>query len=180
MRVIMVLLLAMSWQVFGQTAVLTEHRVLIPERGEVLGYMLSIETNHFSFLPPPEWRVSCKPGSKGVVIISPDLASSITIDFPQVEDTDEKPEQHCKKLLARRFAEAQVRESFACHTGIGEGAGFDVERHVTNKTRLTSRVVYVTLSSGMAEFALTSPATKFADCAMTFDNVVGSFKRPLR
>jgi hypothetical protein len=181
MRTIMwPLLLVGAAQLFGQSAVLTEHRVMIPERGEVLGYMVSIETNHFSFLPPPEWRVSCKPGSKAVVMISPDLASSITIDFPQAETTEEKAEQHLKKLLTMRFAEAQVRETFACHTGIGEGAAFDIERNVANKTRLSSRVIYVTLSSGMAEFALTSPATKFGDCTITFGNVVSSFRRPLR
>src|SRR5881397_2406463 len=99
MRVTLILL-ATSCHLFGQVAVLTEHRVLIHERGEVLGYMISIETNHFSFLPPPEWRVSCKPGSKAVVMISPDLASSITIDFPPVESTAETPGQHHRTLLA--------------------------------------------------------------------------------
>jgi hypothetical protein len=179
MRAILILL-ATSCQLLGQAAVLTEHRVLIPERGEVLGYMMSIETNHFSFLPPPEWRVSCKPGSKTVVILSPDLASSITIDFPSIESTDDKPGQNWKKLLARRFTEAHLRESFACHTGIGEGAAFDIERNVANKSRLNSRVVYVMLGSAIAEFALTSPATRFADCTTTFENVVSSFRRPLR
>jgi hypothetical protein len=176
----LLMLLATSCQLLGQAAVLTEHRVLIPERGEVLGYMMSIETNHFSFLPPPEWRVSCKPGSRAVVIISPDLASSITIDFSPVEATEEKPEQHYKKLLAKRFPEAHVRETFAVHTGIGEGAAFDIERNGANKSRLNSRVVYVMLGSGIAEFALTSPATRFTDCMTTFGNVVSSFRRPLR
>src|SRR6059036_236714 len=79
------LLLTGATRAFPQAATLTEHRVVIPERGEVPGYMVTLETNRFAFLPPPGWRVSCKPGAKCVVIISADLTSSITVDFPEAE-----------------------------------------------------------------------------------------------
>ena len=32
---------------------LAEHRITIPERGEVVGYVVTVDTNHYSFLPPP-------------------------------------------------------------------------------------------------------------------------------
>jgi len=163
---------------FGQPAVLTEHRVMIPERGEVLGCMISFDTNHFSFLPPPAWRVSCKPGTKSVVMMSQDLSSSITIDFPDLENSDQK--QTAKDLLTARYANAKLRGTFACHTGIGGGNAFDIERKAANQVRLNSRVVYVDLGSSVVEFALTSPLSQFSEHTAALDNLVNTFRRPVR
>ena len=171
-----VVCLALAGLAFGQSAVLTEHRVMIPERGEVLGCLISFDTNHFSFLPPPTWRVSCKPGTKSVVMMSQDLTTSITIDFPEVENSDQKPTT--KELLTARYANAKLRDSFACHTGVGGGNAFDIERKAANQVRLGSRVVYVNMGSSVIEFALTSPLSQFSEHTVALDNVVNTFRRP--
>jgi len=168
--------LASTGLALGQAAVLTEHRVMIPERGEVLGCLISFDTNHFSFLPPPTWRVSRKPGTKSIVMMSQDLSSSITIDFPDLENSDQKPA--AKELLNARYAHARLRESFACHTGVGGGNAFDIERKAANQVRLSSRVIYVELAFGVVEFALTAPSSQFSELTVALDNVVNTFRRP--
>jgi hypothetical protein len=160
---------------WGQAAILSEHRVMIPERGEVLGCMISFDTNHFSFLPPPSWRVSCKPGARSIVMISEDLACSITIDFPNLDNSESK---HPQDLLAARYANAKLRESFPCHTGVGGGNAFDIERKAPNQARISSRVIYVDLGFTIIEFVLTSPTSKFSEHTFDLDNLVGSFRRP--
>jgi len=171
-----ILCVALAGFALGQSAVLTEHRVTIPERGEVLGCLISFDTNHFSFLPPPTWRVSCKPGTKSIVMMSQDLSTSITIDFPELENADPKPA--AKELLTTRYANARLRESFPCHTGVGGGNAFDIERKAANQARLSSRVVYVDLGSSVVEFALTSPLSQFSEHTVALDNVVNTFRRP--
>src|SRR5215216_7426893 len=96
---------------------LAEHRVMIPERGEVLGYIVSVETNHYSFLPPPGFRVSCKPGAKAVVMIAADLTTSIIVDFL---DPGKTAQEGAGELLSLRYPEGRRLQTFALFTGLGE------------------------------------------------------------
>jgi hypothetical protein len=158
---------------------LAEHRVMIPERGEVLGYIISVETNHYSFLPPPGWRVSCKPGAKAVVMIAVDLTTSITVDFLEA-DTTKTVQKRAAELLSSRYPEGRLRQTFAFFTGLGEGTAFDIERQVGDAPKLASRVIYAIQDAGVVEFTLTTPRAKFGDWTTTFANVVNSFQRPVR
>lgn len=158
---------------------LAEHRVMIPERGEVLGYIVSVETNHYSFLPPPGWRVSCKPGAKAVVMIAVDLSTSITVDFLEA-DTSKPVGQRAGELLSSRYPEGRQVQTFAVFTGLGEGTAFDIERQLGDAPKVASRVVYATQGSTVVEFTLTTPKARFAEWMTTFANVVSSFQRPVR
>jgi hypothetical protein len=152
---------------------------MIPERGEVLGYIVSVDTNHYSFLPPPGWRVSCKPGAKTIVMIAADLTTSITVDFLGADPT--KPAQkRAAELLSSRYPEGRQLQTFAFFTGLGEGAAFDIERQSGDAPKLAARVVYVVQDSGVVEFMLTTPKARFAEWATTFANLVNSFHRPVR
>jgi hypothetical protein len=153
---------------------LVEHRVMIPERGEVLGYIIKVDTNHYSFLPPPGWRTSCKPGSKAVVMIAADLTTSITIDFLEADT------KTAQELLGSRYPEAKARRNFTCLTGLGEGAAFDIERKTADAPTIASRVIYAMHESGVVEFTLTTPKSRFPEWTTTFANVVNSFHRPVR
>jgi len=158
---------------------LAEHRVMIPERGEVLGYIISVETNHYSFLPPPGWRVSCKPGAKAVVMITSDLSTSITVDFLEADPT-KTAQKRAGELLSSRYPEGRLHQSFAFLTGLGEGTAFDIERQAGDAPKLASRVVYAMQDSGVVEFTLTTPRARFAEWTTTFANLVNSFQRPVR
>jgi hypothetical protein len=158
---------------------LSEHRVMIPERGEVLGYMISVETNHYSFLPPPGWRVSCKPGAKAVVMIAVDLTTSITVDFLEA-DTTKTVQKLAGEFLSSRYPEGRRLQTFAFLTGLGEGTACDIERQSGDAPKLASRVVYAIQDSRVIEFTLTTPKARFAEWTTTFANVVNSFQRPVR
>src|SRR5688572_11373002 len=74
-------IVACALSAFAEPLRLIEHKINIPERGPVTGYLVSVETNHFSFLPPALWRTSHKPGANSIAVMSPDLTSSISIEF---------------------------------------------------------------------------------------------------
>jgi hypothetical protein len=192
-------LVCSATQIFGQSQ-LAEHRVFIPERGEVVAYLVSVHTNHYSFLPPPVWRASCKPGANSIVIIADDLRTSITVDFINKADGDEpiapkdataailerqSPTNNpayvrASELLSARYPEGRIRDAFVALTGAGAGVGFDLERKAASNTKLVSRVVYAAQDWGFVEFVLTAPPAKFAETTIIFANLINSFQRPAR
>lgn len=159
---------------------LAEHRLVIPERGEVPAYLFSVDTNHFSFVAPPGWRTSSRPGSQTVVIISEDLAQSITIEFLQNDPAEPSARQRATRFVGDRYPDARIRETFTCRTGLGKGRVFDLQRGAADKVRLSSRVIYVSREWGTVEFTLTTPQAKFAEALPIFENLVNSFQRPVR
>lgn len=159
---------------------LAEHRLVIPERGEVPAYLFSIDTNHFSFLAPPGWRTSSRPDSRTIVIISEDLAQSITVEFLKNDPAEPGARQRANRFVRDRYPDARIRETFTCRTGLGKGRVFDLKRSAADKVRLSSRVVYVSRDWGTVEFALTTPQAKSAESLPIFENLVNSFQRPVR
>jgi hypothetical protein len=155
---------------------LIEQKINIPERGAVTGYLVSVETNHFSFLPPPLWRTSHKPGANSIAIMSPDLTSSISIEF--IERIIDEPAPKPVALIEQRFAGAVSNGVFEFHTGFGPALAHDLRRKAGTDVRLTSRVVYVVTPTAIIEFALTAPAAKFEEYTIAFANVVNSFRPP--
>src|SRR5688572_27869554 len=156
---------------------LIEHKINIPERGAVTGYLISLETNHFSFLPPSLWRTSHKPGGNSIAIMSPDLTSGISIEF--IERNTDEPAPKPAALIKQRFAGAATNEPFEFHTGFGPVLAHDLHRKAGDNVRLTSRVIYVVTRAAIIEFALTAPVAKFEEYTIAFANVVNSF-RPTR
>lgn len=169
-----VVLLGCALSTFSEPLKLIEQQIDIPERGPVTGYLLSVGTNHFSFLPPPEWRTSHKPGSASVAVISSDRRTSITIEFLRAPPDDPAPS--AQALLKKRFAESTPGESSECFTGLGGATSYDLQRKAAGDVRLNSRVIYVFTPAAVIEFALTSPAATFPDQAHAFANLVNSFR----
>jgi hypothetical protein len=168
--------LAGALSAFAEPLRLIEHKINIAERGAVTGYLVSVETNHFSFLPPPLWRTSHKPGANSIAIMSPDLTSSISIEF--IKRNVDEPAPKPTALIKRRFAGAASGEPFEFQTGLGVAAGHDLQRKGGDNVRLTSRVVYAITPSTTIEFALTTPAAKFEEHTTAFAHLVNSFRRP--
>jgi hypothetical protein len=166
-------LLGCALATFAEPLKLVERQVNIPERGPVTGYLLSSGTNHFSFLPPPLWRTSHRPGANSVAIMSADGTTSIAIEFlsPKAEEPQAK-----STLIKTRFPDAAIDDPFDCSTGLGPSIAYDLRRKAAGDIRLTSRVIYVFTPVAVIEFALTGPTAKFADHTTAFASVVNSFR----
>ena len=165
-------LLGCALSAFSEPLKLVERQVNIPERGPVTGYLLSMGTNHFSFLPPPLWRTSHRPGANSVAIMSADGTTSIAIEFFSAK----ADQSDAKSLIKTRFADAAIEDSFECSTGLGASTGCDLRRKAAGDLRLTSRVIYVFTPAAAIEFTLTGPTANFADHTTAFASVVNSFR----
>lgn len=161
----------------GESLTLKEHSVTIPERGPVTAHIASFETNHFSFMAPPGWRVSSKPGSLAVVMIPADLATSISIHFLTSAGVREAGRSEMAVIM-QRYPDATVGEGFPFHTGFGEAMGFDLQRKAANGVRMNSRVLYIFHPAATIELTLTSPTGEFLDHTARFSSVVSSFHAP--
>ena len=168
-----VVLLGCALSTFSEPLKLVERQVDIPERGPVTGYLLSFGTNHFSFLPPPLWRTSHRPGANSVAIMSADGTTSMAIEFlsPKPDEPEAK-----SALIKTRFPDAAISETFDCNTGLGASTACDLKRKTAGGLRLTSRVIYIFTPAAAIEFTLTGPAANFADHTTAFASVVNSFR----
>ena len=167
-------LLGCALSTFSEPLKLVERTVNIPERGPVTAYLLSMGTNHFSFLPPPLWRTSHRPGASSVAIMSADGTTSIAIEF--LSPKPDAPEAK-STLIKTRFPDAAIADSFDCNTGLGPSTACDLRRKTAGgDLRLTSRVIYVLTHAVAIEFTLTGPTAKFADHTTAFASVVNSFR----
>ena len=166
-------LLGCALSTFSEPLKLVERQLNIPERGLVTGYLLSSGTNHFSFLPPPLWRTSHRPGANSVAIMSPDGTTSIAIEFlpPKADGPEAR-----STLIKTRFPDAAVEDSFDCNTGLGGSIACTLRRKAAGDLRLTSRVIYVFTPASTIEFALTGPTANFADHTTAFASVVNSYR----
>jgi hypothetical protein len=165
-------LLGCALSTFSEPLKLVERQLNIPERGLVTGYLLSSGTNHFSFLPPPLWRTSHRPGANSVAILSANGTTSIAIEFLSPKDEP----QDRSTLIKTRFPDATLDNSFHCNTGLGASTASDLRRKAAGDLRLTSRVIYVFTSAATIEFTLTGPTANFADHTTPFASVVNSFR----
>src|SRR5688572_5279137 len=165
-------LLGCALSTFSEPLKLVERQVNIPARGPVTGYLLSMGTNHFSFLPPPLWRTSHRPGANSVAILSAEGTTSIAIEFLP----EKANEAEARSLIKTRFLDAAIEDSFACSTGLGASTACDLRRKTAGDLRLTSRVIYVFTPAAAIEFTLTGPTANFADHTTAFASVVNSFR----
>ena len=166
-------LLGCALSTFSEPLKLVERQVNIPERGLVTGYLLSSGTNHFSFLPPPLWRTSHRPGANAIAIMSADRTTSIAIEF--LSQKGDEPQAR-STLIKTRFPDAVVDDTFDCNTGLGPSTACDLRRKAAGELRLTSRVIYVFTPAGAIEFTLTGPTARFADYTTAFASLVNSFR----
>jgi hypothetical protein len=178
------LLLVSAWLPVSQAA--EDYRffpqpVLIPERGEVTGYVLVLGTNRFSFLPPPKWQVTYEAAEHRAVLRPQDLQASMTFKITLTNSPGAKPPD--KEALRQRALEAspegRIIREMPCHTYGLSGFSFDLERVAGNRTRLLTRQAYVPCPGGLLEFTLTTPAEKFAKFRPIFSNLMTSFEMDL-
>jgi len=150
----------------------------IPERGKVTAYVLLLQTNRFTFLPPPQWQVNFEPKERRSLLTSPDLTAAITIQVLSLEHPPKAPleAEPLRAELMRRFPGAKILRESRCYLSAIQGLAFDLERAGDKGARVVTRQAFAPFSGGMLEFSLTAPQNKFESLRLAFSNVLTSFQ----
>jgi len=150
----------------------------IPERGTVTSYALQTSSNQFCFLPPPDWVVKESPTTREVIMMAPNLVTSIRFKPPETipDPTVRADPGHWRKEILAKHPGAKITAEFPCYTGSGSGTAFDFERVSTNKSKVSMRMAFVPMPVGTVEFSLTTPAGKLDDYHLAFGNLLTSFR----
>jgi hypothetical protein len=151
--------------------------LLIPERGEVISYVLLAGSNRFSFLPPVGWRISGDAEKREVVLLSHDQVVSISVKLVDTgiaakgkQDLDQRREE-----VVRRYPNAKMVSEASCYSGNCRGICFDFQRIASKNSKLSTRLAFVPFSNGTIEFLLTAPNEKSEESSFTFANFLTSF-----
>ncbi len=150
----------------------------IAERGKVPSYLVLAGSNRFSFLSPPGWNVSHDARERKVTLVSKDLGASISFSILPA-DTVAAPKPtvaELKEQLMVRYPDAKILRDFPMFSGGEVGQGFDLERSINPKARVSMRVAIVYFSGGRLEFNLTTASQQFPKYHRAFGNLLGSFQ----
>jgi len=152
--------------------------VEIPERGEVISYVLLLGTNRFSFLPPPNWQLKYEAAERKAVLIPRDLAASMTLKIVLTNQPGAEPlaPEPLRLRVLESLPQARIIHEFPCYTSARKGLAFDLEQVAANRTKLVTRQAYVPFSAGLIEFSLTTPASRFPKFKSAFSSLLTSFR----
>ena len=153
--------------------------VLIPERGEVVGYVVMTSSNRFSFLPPPGWNVTDDARESMVTMVPEDFGAKLSFKI-----TDQKKPTSLKEMqtdafretITNRYPDAKIVREFLCYTGSAQGITFDVERLSDKRPPVMTRLAFVPLKGGQIEFNLTTESRRFDRYHRVFGNLMTSFR----
>lgn len=160
---------------------LSTRPLLIPELGMVTSYTIQQETNLYSFLPPPRWRVRGDAAQQRVDLIRPENGTQMWFRFiASTNVTNELKPELLRQRVQQLYPSAQIQEEFACATGLGPGQAIEVVRGLTNdpsnQIKLVSRLAYLPAGKYLIEFCFTAPPTRFDREHFTFGNLLTSFR----
>ena len=152
--------------------------LVIPERSPVTSYVLETPTARFSFLPPRNWAVKENPTTREVVIMARDLITSIR--FKIVEATPEAAKEarvaQWRQAMLEKYPDGNITAEFTCYTSKIEGTALDLDRIAPNKTKIFTRLAFISLQDGRVEFDLTTTSGNLADMRLAFGNFLTSFR----
>jgi hypothetical protein len=165
----------------GQAAegyALSTEAVNIPERGEVIGYVLRVEDKEFRFIPPSKWSVKYDPTRKTATLLPPDLGAGLS--FTIASESDGRGEdlklEGLRDLILTRYPEAQITAEFKCYSAGKAGFAFEFERLVEKETKAAFRVAFVPFDGGVIEFELKTTGSKLPAYHHIFGNLLNSFR----
>jgi hypothetical protein len=166
-----------SLQAAGQFRLYTRP-LTIPDRGVVTSYVLQTAEGEFRFLPPPDWVVQENATTRTVVMMARNLTTSISFKIVEADSEagGRADTNRWKNVISERFPDAKILGEFPCYTGSGEGTAFDLERKGANKAKVLTRLAFVPMPVGTAEFNLTTPAGKLDELHLAFGNLLTSFR----
>jgi hypothetical protein len=161
----------------NEVQLLTE-QLNIPERGQVTAFVLKVQTNRFSFMPPPEWRATCEAAESKIVLLPKDLSASIIICVRSNANSTDKPLEvkMLREKLARRFPEATLIADFPCYCNSLQGHAFHLERTTANGVKIPSCIAFFGIIGWEIDFELTTTNKYYKKRFQSFLNLMGSFQ----
>ncbi len=147
----------------------------LPERGAFPEFVVVNPASRVSVLPPRNSETEIDSPARRLKFQLPDYAGMIVLQFPTnrfglmtAENQDE-----FLQLVRNRFPGATVRAAGVAHFGSGLGLAFDVERITQYKTRLTTRLAFVSSPDGVLEASMTASSDNFPSLQRTFTTFLG-------
>jgi len=152
--------------------------LVISERGTVTSYVLQTSKARFSFLPPLNWAVKENAKTKEVVMMARNLITSIRFKIVEAEPEATKEAQvaQWRQTVLENHPDGKITAEFPCYTGKVEGTALDLERITPNKTKVFTRLAFISLPEGRVEFNLTTTAGNLADTRLAFGRFLTSFR----
>ena len=163
------------------TPTLVRHQVVIPERGPVDAYLLTIGTNRLCFVPPVGWLHSPAINDGVISMVSRDQSASIEIKLgakPQETNATALREIWLSEIKKRQPESEPVRE-FECRAAGGQGLAFDVEKEQSPGKLMLFRTAFVPAAEMLFEFTLVCPQEKLEANHFAFANLLTSFNLDL-
>jgi len=172
------LLLSVSLVYSAEEIRLFNEQVNIPERGLVTAFVLKVQTNRFTFLAPPEWRVTCEASESKIVLLSKDLSMCILIHVRSIPKSTDKPLEInlLRKKIKQRFANARIVTDFPCYCSSQQGHAFQLERTAVNDVRMSSCIAFYYIGGWEIEFEFTTTTKHYKERFQFFANLMGSFQ----
>lgn len=170
-------------EVRGQTDTnewqLLKRSILIPERGEVVGYGVVMGTNRFSVVPPPRWRVVTNPKDRTITLTPKDFTATVTIELRPLEagTSGVNDPATVRRRMVEKYPEATIAREYKAPTGLGEGTALDLERAGKGRIKINVRHVAVAVDGLLVNFTLSAPTGRFDKFTFPFGALLTSFKR---
>jgi len=157
---------------------LSTQPLVIPERNPVTSYVLQTSKASFSFLPPRNWAVKENATTKEVVMMARNLITSIRFKIVEAnpEASKEARVAQWREAVLEKYPDGKITAEFPCYTSKVEGTALDLERISANKTKVFTRLAFIPLPEGRAEFDLTTTSVDLVDTRLAFGNFLTSFR----
>jgi hypothetical protein len=157
---------------------LVKRGVIIPERGEVTGYLLLTPRAQLGFIPPGGWQVSLDAAQQRVQMIASNWLASVEFKLHWSEP-GKAFVVDAAALRQRALGEqpgARVTEEFTCYALNQAGRACDLEFAPDGKTIMGRRCALIPFSGGVLEVMLTVPKATFASHHLSFAGFLNSLE----
>lgn len=152
--------------------------VLIPERGEVLGYLVTTGSDEIAFLPPPRWHVDANPEKQTIGLYTEDFGTAFQFHILPHPTLSEQPPkaENWRGSVTNRFAEGKIIREFPCFSSAQTGVAFDVERPAAGDSIIITRLAFLPFEHGTIEFELTTRPEKLEQYHFVFNSLLSSMR----
>ena len=151
--------------------------VLIPERGNVIGYALVGGRVDFGFIPPANWQVNFNADKNQVTLISPDWSTSLSfkVNWSSADSPLKFDEKLARERIQERHFEGKIVNDFDSYAANQRGHSYDLEV-VAGNSKLALREVVFPFSHGTMEITLTTLPKKFPTLHLTVGGFLNSLE----
>jgi hypothetical protein len=152
--------------------------VEIPEAGPATLTVLRTAKNELSFLPPTGWKAETDAAAGTITWTSPDYRSMIRLKVKDdaVEQTPKLQADALRQSVLQELPGASIKAELPCYTSGGSGLAFDCEPALAGESPAATRLAFVPIPGGMAQFNLTSPSDQFAKKQIDLSRFLNSFR----